>query len=95
MLLRFSLSGARMGSTVSVDTLPPHPEVLVRAIGTAPLERIDIIQSGRPIESVPCDEALDFTMSHPISDLGAGSYVYVRVVQVDGGLAWSSPIYLE
>jgi hypothetical protein len=95
ILLRFSLSGARMGSAVSMDTLPSQPEILVRAVGTAPLERIDIIQSGQAVESVACDGVLDFTMSHPITDLGPGGYVYVRVVQADGGLAWSSPIYVE
>jgi hypothetical protein len=30
-----------------------------------------------------------------LRDLRAGEYVYVRVVQADGGAAWSSPFFVE
>jgi hypothetical protein len=95
ILLRFSLAGARMGTTVATTALPAVPEALVRAVGTAPLERVDIIQARKPVVSVPCDGAREITLTHAVNGLAAGSYVYVRVVQTDGGLAWSSPVYLE
>jgi hypothetical protein len=95
ILLRFSLAGARMGTTVARATLPAIPEALVRVVGTGPLERIDIIRAGNAVDSLPCGGAREVTFTHPVNDLTAGGYVYVRVVQTDGGLAWSSPVYLE
>ena len=40
-------------------------------------------------------EPWDFTTGVDIEGLKAGEYVYVRVVQEDRGMAWSSPFYVR
>jgi hypothetical protein len=92
IILRFSVDATPMGGT-----LPPSHDgdlhaVAIRAIGTAPIERLDLVRSGRVIVTAEQDQP-EVTWATRIPRLVAGEYVYVRVVQRDGGLAWSSPVF--
>jgi hypothetical protein len=94
ILLRASVAGARMGETIHATDAGEQPELLARIVGTAPIDRVDVIRSGAIVESLSCDGANECTLVHPLA-LEPGSYVYVRVVQEDGGLAWSSPVFVD
>jgi hypothetical protein len=63
-------------------------------VGTAPIERIDFVRSGR-IASIPGEGQSQLSGVRSIPRLQPGEYVYLRVVQDDGGAAWSSPIYAD
>ena len=63
--------------------------------GTAPIERVDVIRSGTVVESLPGEGRRDWGAPLVLDGLTAGEYVYVRVVQEDGGVAWSSPAFVE
>jgi len=96
ILLRTALDSHPMGALV------PKPEegayrgeLFVRVIAEAPLERLDLIRSGKVVDSLPIDGLLEITLRREIEDLVSGEYLYVRAVQVDTGTAWSSPIYIE
>ncbi|RMD86227.1 MAG: DUF3604 domain-containing protein, partial [Candidatus Dadabacteria bacterium] len=91
ILLRVALDATAMGGTIG----PGDHELYVRVVGTAPLERIDVVRSGKVATGAQCDGALDFTSAYSLGALQAGEYVYVRVLQRDGGAAWSSPIFVE
>ena len=52
------------------------------------------MRSGR-IASVPGEGQSQLSGVRPIPRLQPGEYVYLRVVQDDGGAAWSSPIYAD
>jgi hypothetical protein len=66
----------------------------VRVTGTAPIAALELIRSGAVVErTTPNQRAAGWDV--PLPPLAAGEYVYVRVVQADGGLAWSSPIFAE
>jgi hypothetical protein len=93
IVLRAALDGKRMGASLKPSGEPSL--LFVRAIGTAPLERIDVIRSGRVAESLPAGGLLDVAATLELEPLKAGEYVYVRVVQSDRGAAWSSPFFLE
>jgi len=95
IVLRCSLDGHRMGSTLSADEAKGELALLV--YGTAPVRAVDLIRSGEVVETVlPEGElAFDFAMSWDLTDLQPGEYVYVRVLQVDGEQVWSSPFYVE
>jgi hypothetical protein len=95
ILLRAGLGGVRMGGVIPLQAGADRHDLVVRAVGTAPLAHIDIIRSGSVAETVPCEGVRDFTLTRGLEDLGTGEYVYVRVVQEDGGLAWSSPVFIE
>jgi hypothetical protein len=100
IFLRVELDGAAMGSIVESSAIPPEKErqsLEVRAAGTAVIERIDVVR-GRTgaaaiVESAPGDGQREWSGEREIPRLAAGDYLYVRVVQDDGGAAWSSPIY--
>jgi hypothetical protein len=64
------------------------------AIGTAPIQRVDIIKNNRYLYSVESGKPeSDFTFTDSEAATGE-SYYYVRVLQYDGQLAWSSPIWV-
>ena len=93
ILLRTSLSGARMGATIAADQQRPL-ELRVHVIGTGPIEAIDIIHSGE-VFTLECDGESEVQLAPLDIDLLTGEYIYVRVRQADGGLAWSSPFYAD
>jgi hypothetical protein len=92
--LRFALDGRPMGSMLSV-TSSPTQEIDVVAIATAPIERIDLVRSGAEVESLEGEGRRVWSEQIEIPRLERGEYLYLRVLQEDGGAAWSSPIYAE
>ena len=47
------------------------------------------------VETLPGEEHWDVEAAFQPEDLVAGEYLYVRVVQQDGGAAWSSPFFVR
>jgi hypothetical protein len=70
-------------------------ELEVRVVAPDPLERVDVIRSGRVEESVDCEGGRECSFVKLYGDLQAHEYLYLRAVQVNGGAAWSSPYYLH
>ena len=54
---------------------------------------------GRIVETVSGDgsprDTSEMSLSLPLTRLSREEYLYVRVVQTDGGSAWSSPFFVE
>ncbi len=111
--LDFHINGLPMGSSVrfnqhEVDDLFPL-EIGVAVQGTAPIERVEIIENNQVIHTKEKPRAAAdmfayrwFRGSRPtdgVSPIGSinnvSRYIYVRVTQVDGHIAWSSPIWLD
>ncbi|RKY19387.1 MAG: hypothetical protein DRQ55_10750 [Planctomycetota bacterium] len=94
MILRASLDGAVMGSLLPVPEEAPELVFLVR--GTAPLERVDVIRSGQVIDTQDLGgNSFDLLSSWTLPDLAAGEFVYLRVLQVDGQLGFTSPFFVQ
>ncbi len=91
ILLRAALDSAPMGATTGGG----DRVLFVRAVGTAPLERFDVVRTGSVVARLDCRGSLDCTATHSLAGLAGGEYVYVRVLQRDGAAAWSSPIFIE
>ena len=67
----------------------------VKVVGTMPVRQIDIVRNNRFIHTVdPMQREVSFTFADNQRPSG-GSYYYVRVIQVDDQMAWSSPIWIE
>lgn len=90
----FRLNDAPMGSELQLE---PRGErrFTIRVHGTAPLERVEIVSQGVVIAQLPVD-GLDLVTNweddrptRPVHDF----YYYLRVRQVDGHCAWTSPIW--
>ncbi len=66
----------------------------VKVIGTAPVRQIDIIRNNTFVHTRhPMQKEVGFTFADAEAPAGE-SYYYVRVVQVDEEIAWSSPIWV-
>ncbi len=91
ILLRASLSGHRMGSTLEEGGTY---ELRVHVVGTGPLSAVDVIHSGE-LYSIDCGGEQEVILPTLAAELEAGDYLYVRVRQENGGLAWSSPFYVD
>ena len=66
----------------------------VEVIGTGPIRRIDVIHNERYVYAVtPEGTSAKFTYQDPAQAPGENRY-YVRMEQVDGNLAWSSPVWV-
>jgi hypothetical protein len=91
----------RMGRAIMGDEVvfrrgaKVEPKLSVRIHGTAPLARVDLIKDFQFVYATASEsEAIEFTWSDPEVKPGL-SWYYVRVVQVDGQVAWSSPIWIQ
>lgn len=90
--LSMDLQGAPMGSEVR---LPGEAELVVRVRGTAPMERLSLIQDGQVIRQEAGGP--DLTLRHKVraSAQGGRTVLLVTLLQRDGEAAWSSPIWLD
>ena len=97
IFLDVRLDGLPMGSVLDAPRSeeaegPQRLEWNVAA--EAPIERIDILRrNARPV-SIPGNGARDLQMAADIDALAPGDWLYLRVVQVDGGAAFSSPFFV-
>ncbi|MBY0400777.1 hypothetical protein K2X89_10805, partial [Myxococcota bacterium] len=73
----------------------------LRFEATAPIERVELVRSGhravvdlRSATGAPEGRPIySLDLERRIPRLGPGEFHYVRILQVDGGVAWSSPIF--
>jgi hypothetical protein len=95
IVLRTALGTAPMGSSVEAAELGASPMLYVEAHGTAEILGVEVVRSGELVAGLAGDGSLDFAAAATLDALAPGEHVYVRVLQVDGGTAWSSPIFVE
>lgn len=109
IILRFEVEGYPMGSEVDLggpdDPLIKGRAIAVKVYGTSRISHIDVVRNNADICSYRGDnEVVQFrwvdvqdltristprpACRHPLT------YYYVRVLQEDGEMAWSSPIWL-
>ena len=84
-----------MGESVAAADVPGGNNLYVAYSGTAAVREVTIVRSGKALAPLRGDGARDVELTAALSDLRAGEWIYVRVVQTDDHAAWSSPIYLR
>jgi len=95
ILLRTAVGAARMGTHVAASELGEEPMLFVQVQGTAPILGVEVIRSGEVTAALAGDGAPDFAVAAALDAFSPGEYLYVRVSQEDGGMAWSSPIFVD
>lgn len=95
ILLRFALGRARMGETLPAAEAQKPGNLFVQVIAASPLETIEVVVGTDELLSLACRNELEYSASATLEALKPGDFVYVRVLQLDGGMAWSSPIFIE
>jgi hypothetical protein len=90
----------RMGALAMMgdEVRTTKPGLDVVALGTSPIDRVDVIRNGETVHTARPDKSGEEVRFHwddaaPIKGDKA-SYYYVRVLQKDGQMAWSSPIWV-
>jgi hypothetical protein len=93
-LLFLTVSGQPMGSELKVPANQPR-RISWRAVGTGPIKRVDLLRDNEVAQSwtgTGDDMSADFVRTEP---LDGTEWWYVRVIQEDTNIAWSSPIWLD
>ncbi len=96
ILLDFRVNGHRMGS--EIDWEGGSPRIEIKAAGTDTLDRVELVRySGDEYSqlSFPCPgwKTCDFSVTD--QTVNESAMYYVRLVQKDGEMAWSSPVWLD
>jgi hypothetical protein len=106
VLLQVDLNGHPIGSELKASTetsLRTSRRISVRFLGTAPVQRIDVIRNNKVIHTTGQTEFV-WEDKTPLADalIPAAKYCnhpfcfyYVRVVQTDGQAAWASPVWID
>ena len=93
IVLEVRADGHLMGSEY---TTRKTPKISIRAMGTAPIERVEIKKNSEIVSVKEADAPhVEFQWEDPEFDADETSYYYVRVVQSDGEEAISSPIWVN
>ncbi len=85
--LNFEVNGSPMGAVADLR----GAQVLVQVHGTAPLRSVELVDA----QGVRKRWDLTAPRFEERAELDAQKYLYVRVRQQDGEMAWSSPVFAE
>jgi hypothetical protein len=92
IILDVRMGRAFMGD--EVKTSKPLP-IAVKARGTAPVSRVEIIRDSEIVYTAePKSASISFQYLDK-ADLSTRHYYYVRLMQEDGQIAWSSPFFVN
>ena len=83
------------GSEINAEGAAEPRTIAVRAAGTADIARAVVVRNGKEVHTQPgSGRLLDFEWQDD-GPLDRSVYYYVRLVQADGNMAWSSPVWLD
>ncbi|MDE0332566.1 MAG: DUF3604 domain-containing protein [Nitrospinae bacterium] len=95
IILEFFLNDAPMGSEIKLDELAVR-KLKVRAEACSPVRKLVFIKNAREIHvDEPGRESVSFEWIDSSGRERASDYYYVRLVQDDGEIAWSSPVWVD
>ena len=97
IILDFRMNDAETGTLMMGDSFRTEslPTIWLRVLGTGRIRQIDLIKdndvlySAKPLSSEYVLQFVDTTLRH------GDSYYYARVIQENGQMAWSSPIWVS
>lgn len=109
IVLGFTLAGSAMGSELSTQNKPGlayNRHLSGFVCGTEPITELSIICNGKTIHQIkPNQMHVEFEYDHfvQLSEIALDSpderppfaYYYIRVIQEDGHIGWSSPIWVD
>jgi hypothetical protein len=94
IILNFRVADHPMGSEVAWTASNGPVPVTVRAVGCAEIATVEIIRNGEVAFAEPVDGVFaQLVLEDPDPPAGV-SWYYARVLQQDGNMAWSSPVWV-
>ncbi len=99
----YATNGARIVLDVTLDGKPMGASLLagegktlaIRVAAPGPLEAVELVTAAGVIARTEAGAQRSLGVETELPELVAGSWLYVRVLQSDGGAAWSSPFFFE
>jgi hypothetical protein len=83
-----------MGSEVKWSAAKGGLPIAVRAVGCGEIDAIEIVRNGEAVFATAGDGVFaQFLVEDPEPPPGE-SWYYARVIQKDGAMAWSSPVWV-
>lgn len=94
IILNFRVADSPMGSEVKWSASKGPLPIAVRVVGCDEIEAIEIVRNGEPVFAMQGGGIFaQFLVEDPEPPEGE-SWYYARVIQKDGNMAWSSPIWV-
>ena len=94
IILQFEVDGEPMGSVIQGSAFRGGHQLRARVLGDQPLQSVAVVR-GR--EVIHAERSFNCALQFALRDdppAGAANYYYVRVVQENGEMAWSSPVWI-
>jgi hypothetical protein len=99
----YATNGPRIALVATLDGQPngsvvapaASRELRVQVAAPGPLRSVELVRGREVVWSAEAEGRRDLELRETLRDLAAGEFVYVRVIQEDGGAAWSSPFFVE
>ena len=100
IVLRAALAGHRVGESIAASELAEarakgEVALTVQVLAPDAIARVDVIQGPAVVQQLDGEGRRELLVSWAAPELHAGEFLYVRVVQQNGGAAWSSPWFIE
>jgi hypothetical protein len=94
IILNFRVADSPMGSEVNWDKSAGGLPIAVRVVACDDIEKIEIIRDGEPVFTAKGDGVFAQILIEDPEPPEGTSWYYVRVLQKDGQMAWSSPVWV-
>ncbi len=93
IIVKSKLNDTPMGTVFPVRPKGPWT-YSAEAVGTAPIERLEVVRNAETVHDVsPGEESVEIAFEDTNPPAGA-LYYYLRLTQTDGHMAWSSPHFI-
>jgi len=91
--IEFFMDNYPMGSIYATDSFP---NIKVSVKGTARIKRVELVKNGSVVYNQEGDENyIEFELTDTEIPFKPDNYYYVRVLQEDANMGWSSPIWVS
>ncbi len=95
IVLDFALDDYMMGEEVKTDEIDGSPSLKVKVEAPTLIERIQIVKDGAVvIQRLGLEKRERLLWTDPEFDEEKPCYYYAKIIQKDGEIAWSSPIWI-
>ena len=95
MIVDFHINGHTMGETIASSDENSARDISGKVIGTDVMQEVTIIKNNAALHTIRGQgvEAVVHYIDKTVAR--TGDYYYMRALQEDGEIAWSSPIWVE
>jgi hypothetical protein len=94
IILDFKINGHHMGEIINLDKNIPK-KIQIKVNGTERLKLVEIIKNNQSLKKYSWTDPSFSASFIDKSESSSDDYYYLRVVQQDNHMAWSSPIWIQ